>query len=388
MSAGKYNKIVMTITNMLQNLIHVYTFRPFTDKKMENWVKRVWKNKNKHIHNCMVYAGNVSFQTAKKSLLYRYPVYYGHPVFGMFDMHHFASMFPHNKMSGKHRHLTTLIKKIMNVDSSHRYVWGGPVDVCTEKMKSIRTGRKQTTFVLHTWGVNLESTQTSDYKQFMREGGHLRRELYASVTLNMLENIAKAVGIVMNRFIGGRKKHDAKVHVVIPQIGTCAFLSAVRDHSDHTFASMFLYNAITHTPEQKKVHSNDIDFSRSVQRTLNNISRLFEKNNMHVHYCVYDGKLVNHHQNVVSTVSKRVTVHYGNGNHSFGKNEGDIFYVLRKLNSANNLILVNAWDPKSFVGNGMSEDPTIDGFIVSGTKNGSYWRNTSFLHNPILHVCA
>lgn len=33
--------------------------------------------------------------------------------------------------------------------------------------------------------------------------------------------------------------------------------------------------------------------------------------------------------------------------------------------------LVNAWDPRSFIGNGGSQDYSIDGFMVSGGETGS-----------------
>lgn len=384
MNIEKDKKADVNIIKLLQNLISVYTFQPFVTKDMEEWVKHVWKLKNKRIHNNMIYAGNVSFQTAKKSLLYRYPVYYGYLLFEKIDIYRFASLYPPSKESEKNGHINSVINKVMRVNPFHRYVWGGPVYVRTKSGKSIRTKRNQTTYVLHTWGVNLETPLTDDYKQFIDAEKYLRREAYASVTLKMLENIAKSIEIIMNGIKKTRKKDQ--VHLVMPQIGAGAFLSALYYRSDYKFASTFLFNAVTYTPNQKSIRDNSFILSRSVTRTLNRISRLFEKNNVHIHYCIYDGKTVNHAQNVVSNVSNLVTVHYGNGIHTFGKNEGDIFYVLRKLNNSKHLILVNAWDSKSFVGNGMSIDPTIDGFIVSGTKNGSHWQNTSFLHNPILHI--
>ena len=45
------------------------------------------------------------------------------------------------------------------------------------------------------------------------------------------------------------------------------------------------------------------------------------------------------------------------------------------------LLLVNAWDPMSFIGNGGSMDSTIDGFLVSGASYGKKLMNSSFLHN-------
>merc|ERR1719174_2865298 len=47
-----------------------------------------------------------------------------------------------------------------------------------------------------------------------------------------------------------------------------------------------------------------------------------------------------------------------------------------------NTCLVNAWDSRSFIGNGGSEDKTIDGWMVTGVDNGkTSGNNTAFLHN-------
>ena len=45
-------------------------------------------------------------------------------------------------------------------------------------------------------------------------------------------------------------------------------------------------------------------------------------------------------------------------------------------------VVVNAWDNRSFVGNGGSHDKTIDGFVVAnaGGYNNDF-RNTSYHHN-------
>jgi len=53
--------------------------------------------------------------------------------------------------------------------------------------------------------------------------------------------------------------------------------------------------------------------------------------------------------------------------------------------------LVNAWDDRAFIGNGMIQDPTIDGFLVAnasatgGFKPGRNAVNTSYLHNAFFH---
>ena len=59
------------------------------------------------------------------------------------------------------------------------------------------------------------------------------------------------------------------------------------------------------------------------------------------------------------------------------------------------LLIINAWDDRSFIGNGGSTDPTLDGWIVSGSAGGNYswdnkqigsnFTNACYLHNSFFH---
>ena len=58
-------------------------------------------------------------------------------------------------------------------------------------------------------------------------------------------------------------------------------------------------------------------------------------------------------------------------------------------------LVINAWDPRALIGNGLRNDPTMDGWLVStvrphphnrdryGDDLGHNFTNASFLHNPI-----
>eukprot|EP00951_Prasinocladus_malaysianus_P050416 scaffold680265_cov62-Prasinocladus_malaysianus.AAC.1 len=43
--------------------------------------------------------------------------------------------------------------------------------------------------------------------------------------------------------------------------------------------------------------------------------------------------------------------------------------------------VVNAWDSHSLIGNGGSQDASVDGWLVSGCGANKAFRNTSYLHN-------
>ena len=49
------------------------------------------------------------------------------------------------------------------------------------------------------------------------------------------------------------------------------------------------------------------------------------------------------------------------------------------------LVLINAWDNVSFIGNGGHYDHTVDGMMVAGIPPNTSFRNTSYLHNPCFH---
>ena len=57
--------------------------------------------------------------------------------------------------------------------------------------------------------------------------------------------------------------------------------------------------------------------------------------------------------------------------------------VLANLDYNNINVIVNAGDPKSGKGNGMSKDFTVEGFIVANAGGfNPQCKNTSFTHNP------
>ena len=52
-------------------------------------------------------------------------------------------------------------------------------------------------------------------------------------------------------------------------------------------------------------------------------------------------------------------------------------------NPQQKVFVVNAGDLRSCIGNGMSHENSVEGFIVANAKGyNPQWQNTSFLHNP------
>ena len=64
------------------------------------------------------------------------------------------------------------------------------------------------------------------------------------------------------------------------------------------------------------------------------------------------------------------------------KHKGNLFEPDISPGSISGELMVNAWDNKSFIGNGGSDDGTIDGWMISGDGPGESFINSSYTHNP------
>jgi len=316
----------------VHDLTSVYTFAPFSSKPHEDFVVKEWEEYKQWYVKNMIFVGNCTLEEALPSLLYRYPVYYGKPQTAFYSQARLRRLFDP--------------AKIKSVNPSIRYVWGGPVVLCDKS----RNPESQDTYVLHTWGVNLESQTTDDYATYVnKRDGRLKRGLYTKTTKAMVKHILDA---------SMTAKNTATVaHVVMPQVGLGAFLRALTHFEDQEFAKNVLVNLLEDMVPAYPA--------------------------LRVHYCVYaSGEDGTQRPNTKVNPKPNLTVWHGNGKKR--DNHGDMFHVLNALSKVKVLIGVNAWDPKSFVGNGMVRDPTIDGMMVAGGGAGRVWKNSSFLHNPLL----
>lgn len=305
---------------MLSRLIDTYTFRPFESMEMEEFVRKEWEtNREKHDILYLRVSLDASHKKVNESLFYRYPVYFGKPMRGYYSQSKLETLMN--------------ITKIPKVDPSVRYILGGQV--------SLRDGSRKgkDTYVFHTWGINLESHLTEDYKTFVDRRGRLKRDAYENLTADIVASLFYATEKVRV------ERKWTVAHLVLPQLGLGAFLTGLKSKEDKDWAIQNFLNILIETSK--------------------------ELPHIHTHYCIFNAD------------RKRVI--------GFGSNlkvycKGDMFQVLKGLQKVDLLIGVNAWDSKSWVGNGMARDPTIDGFMVAGTGPGRAWQNSSFLHNPLLHM--
>lgn len=321
----------------LDKLLSIYTYQPFPSRRQEEWIRRVWTEKGKEIGKTLIYIGPSSYPLvkARPSLTNRFPVYFGKPLWEAFDSRKVKTYFgydPHKKI----------------IPPRSRYVIGGEVEVVDENFRPLRSAKGQSTWILHTWGINLETYSSPDYHRFMTYEDRLKRIAYGIETTSYLTKVMRGVRKIMAR------TNNKEATLVMPLIGLGAYLNVVWNEEDREFARQTFLGALRDVASR----------CPGVEILLADYSGVFEG----------------------QPSSKGLTLVHGNGDRKFGKNPADLFYILRSQEEVPLLIGLNAWDSLSYIGNGMANDPTIDGFLVAGKANGRFWRNTSYLHNPLLHL--
>ena len=244
----------------------------------------------------------------------RYPVYFGYPVDHMYK----------DKLVEKYLGYTPGKPEI---DGQIRYTICGLA--FTDKKKLIG--------VVHPWGINLESTDTYDYKQYVTTNGRFGVKKYEKTLYKMfLSIIHGAIRLLEST------PDKNKVHLRLPFIGLGAYISTL-DNEQKQVA--------------RRAFGDSLDFALKTYETL--------KEQIDVYLLDYDDTIRN-----FSTDHSNLHILHG----------GDMFEFDDEIDDL--VVLTNAFDSNSFIGNGGMRDPTIDGFLVAGKGSGRMAPNSSYLHNP------
>ena len=246
------------------------------------------------------------------------------------------------------------VKEVLNYDyrdlqtntelvSNIRYAIAGPINIMPYQNLSERKA-----WVIHLWGVNFESTETDDYQVLYRNSGELDIEKYFDRQLDIFKMILKSA------FYAKEKENAEQVKIQMPMIGMGQFLKALTEPEQQACQLLF-FEALSEILKQYKTHTNFIiklcifsphEFKSEYLRKLEN--------------------LANQYSQLIIGLSK----------------DGNILENINNYDNKNITCIVNAWDTRSFIGNGGSQDLTVDGFIVANAGNyNNQCRNTSYLHN-------
>ena len=204
-------------------------------------------------------------------------------------------------------------------------------------------------YILHTWGVNLERQDTTDYKYVFNSGRFDINRYFDLMALmfSIVENAAKYVNKDSNR----------PVVLRITNLGLGVWVELV--------PAEFL--------------------ERIKKKYVDHLMEITSRNPW----------LVIYHADYTKNKTTRILAGKLNsempGADPFGSQNFENF-------NYNSLLIINAWDDRSFIGNGGTHDNSMDGWIISqpvespffhknynGKQLGSNFINASFLHNFVFY---
>jgi hypothetical protein len=192
---------------------------------------------------------------------------------------------------------------------------------------------------VHTWGVNLESKTSRDYQHFVANG-RLDRDKYQS---HMLQTLAPLIANAIDDL--ARRSPLRTIEVRIPFIGQGAYLDALDSISDKRFCN--------------RVFAETVDL---INRTVTHTRLSLRAVNIALPR--YDGQEYDPFLEI---------------------DRCDLFRPISLFKIPDQdtfLIILNAWDDISLIGNGGFKDFTVDGMAVSGSAGMS---TALYLQNPCFH---
>ena len=281
----------------------------------------------------------------------RIPVYFGKAKTDMFDWKRVKEVLNYD-----YRDLQTNTELVSNI----RYAIAGPINIMPYKNLSERKA-----WVIHLWGVNFESTETDDYQVLYRNSGELDIEKYFDRQLDIFKMILKSA------FYAKEKENAEQVKIQMPMIGLGQFLKALTEPEQQACQLLF-FEALSEILKQYETYTNFIiklcifsphEFKSEYLRKLENLANQYSQ--------LIIG-LSNKDGNILENIDNNDNDDNNKDNNNNNKNK----------NNKTLTCIVNAWDTRSFIGNGGSQDLTVDGFIVANAGNyNNQCRNTSYLHN-------
>ena len=180
--------------------------------------------------------------------------------------------------------------------------------------------------MLHTWGVNFEKNTSPDYKKMVRDGV-VDIDKYRQRVRDMFATIFKA---------SRKLRFSGRYEIRIPALGLGAYLSGLTDEA-----------------EKNKCKNIFMEELLAASTKMND-------GNGTVYFCDLN-------RDNYSRLPSNTIVKYKND-------------LLKITNTDPGVIIVNAWDSHSFIGNGGSHDRTIDGMIGAGINR--YIECAAYAQNP------
>ncbi len=323
----------------LSQVLSIYKY-PFLSDQTTIFVKKIWKQHFNKIYNSarLILDNSLNSHDVKEHLSLRHPVHINGPQYK--HIHH-TKLF--NILHLKQSEIAAIPE---NVWMRYGILAQTPI---LQNGNSIDTKKA---WILHTWGCNLESKDTVDGK-YVFQSGEFSRIRYLKIIQTMFHIFETAIVHV----------HIETNRKVVLRVTKLGFGSWLTEMPKHLISSM----------------------KRKYEELLFGLTLKYDW--LEIRHPIYP----NHE--TFGSFEKNNKWELLERNHDpFGKPKfvHDNDYVDLPYDSE--LIIVNAWDDRSFIGNGGSRDDSLDGWLVSGPcdnfpKNefdqtiGSNMINASYLHN-------
>lgn len=317
-SGSKLLRVKTEMEESLKSLLRVYNETFFSDGQLELIVAAIREGHAKEtVQKARVwYLDDDDVNDVRNHLSHRVPIYYEQPMTSGYPS------YSDTRLKETCGYSTAEALEVLSKTPLLTYCFGGPVYNLDDPAKSDA--------IVHTWGVNLETSTTEHYKIFVKDG-FLDEDLYEKQSRRIL------------RCIYGAATTLGYSRLSLPFLGLGQYLQELAPPQRHCARRAFFKALASEaslnpgvTTEVRGMHRD----LHAIQPVLNEIG--FDD------LCATARVIM---QNLVDT-------------------------------SGGPTLVVNGADSCAFVGNGGCNDPTLDGFIVSGERLN--WRTTVYLHNDFL----
>ena len=326
----------------LEDILKIYNYKILGDNT--SYVKSVWKSnrKRKMIQNSarLIVTDQISDNDILKHIIYRHPISINGP-----DYYDINEDNMYNTLGYKKEDVFPIKN---NISLRYAIVAETPIDKLSNSIIPH-------TWIIHTWGVNLESVHTQAVKYLFIDN-RFNIELYLKLLRPMFD-------VILGGALSIYDSTNKLVVLRIPGIGLGVW--------------------------SKYIPKKCLEVIKSAYKQM--------VMDMHIENCNYiQIRYVKRSETVKTPFLNNdiwtwKTVESNDDPFGKPKNHKDNYFIPYPVNSVN--AIVNAWDDRSFIGNGGSEDDSMDGIIVSGgyhtSKISDHWNqqlgltmsNASYMHN-------
>lgn len=335
--------------------MRIYNGRAYSSKEHEGWVQDMMRQYPELCQTTLVYHtedrqdgyydqrfGRRIYGTDDKiidCMKYPIPVYWGRPRTDMFDWAEVRRGLGYNEASA-----SSMPEELRD---TVRYAIVGKV-----KVKAHGDLPERDSHVIHTEGVNLESSETAAFKAMIRAGrtsSDIMRE-YFNRHRAMLKLIIEAAMT--------QTKEGERAFIQAPMIGAGCFLRGI---------------------EGQELEINDF-LQQQIAAMVSVLNMAPREYKFTYKLCIFNTE---EFSNDIVAAYQKLADEDDRFELGLNKGGGNVLSNVPFAIPNQKVFVINAGDLRSCIGNGMSHENSVEGFIVANAKGyNPQWQNTSFLHNP------